>query len=338
MTTTSGTERIGRVTRVGRPAAELRRQRRVMGVLAAVTLAGAVAFCVVGLTGNIEYALGIRLRRVAAMVVVGVAVGYSSVLFQTVTNNRILTPQIMGFDSLFVLVQTLIVYFAGAIALSSADPHVLFAVQAGVMVAFAFALHRWLFDRNSRDLYLLVLVGVIFGTLFSSLSSLAARLINPNDFVTLQDSLFASFNSIDESLLWFSSVLLVVLCALGTRLFRKLDVVALGRDTAVGLGVNHRSVVNRALVLIAILVSVSTALVGPVAFLGVLVANLARQLTRSFRHAVVVPAASLLAVATLTLGQLVLEQVLGTDTALSVVVNFGGGLYFIALLVRESTR
>ncbi|EHR63354.1 iron chelate uptake ABC transporter family permease subunit [Saccharomonospora cyanea] len=317
---------------------ERKRQRRVMGVLAAVTVAGAVAFCVVGLTGNLEYALGIRLRKIVAMAVVGVAIGYSSVLFQTVTNNRILTPQIMGFDSLFVLIQTLIVYFAGAIALSSTDPHVLFAVQAGVMVAFAFALHRWLFDRNSRDLYLLVLVGVIFGTLFSSLSSLASRLINPNDFVTLQDSLFASFNSVDETLLWFSAVLLVVLCALGVPLFRKLDVVALGRDAAVGLGIDHRSVVNRSLVVIAILVSVSTALVGPVTFLGVLVANLARQLTRTFRHAVVVPAASLLAVATLTVGQLVLEQVLGTDTALSVVVNFGGGLYFIALLVRESKR
>ncbi|EIF00664.1 iron chelate uptake ABC transporter family permease subunit [Saccharomonospora glauca] len=321
-----------------RSLGERKRQHRVLAVLAAVTVTGAVAFCVVGLTGNLEYALGIRLRKVVAMAVVGVAIGYSSVLFQTITNNRVLTPQIMGFDSLFVLIQTLVVYFAGAIALSSADPHVLFAVQAGVMVAFAFALHRWLFDRDSRDLYLLVLVGVIFGTLFSSLSSLASRLINPNDFVTLQDSLFASFNSVDETLLWFSAVLLVALCGVGTSLFRKLDVVALGRDTAVGLGVDHRSVVNRSLVLVAILVSVSTALVGPVTFLGVLVANLARQLTRTFRHSVVVPAASLLAVAALTVGQLVLERVLGTDTALSVIVNFGGGLYFIALLVRESTR
>ncbi|WP_197318822.1 iron chelate uptake ABC transporter family permease subunit [Saccharomonospora sp. NB11] len=317
---------------------DVRRQRRVLGILLAVALAAAVAFCVVGLTGNLEYALRIRLRRVLAMTVVGVAVGYSSVLFQTVTNNRILTPQIMGFDSLFVLVQTLIVYFAGAMTLSSADPRALFVLQAGVMIVFALALHRWLFDRDGRDLYLLVLVGVIFGTLFSSLSSLASRLINPNDFVTLQDSLFASFNSVDESLLAFSTVVLVVLCGLGTRLFRRLDVVSLGRDTAIGLGVDHRSVVNRSLMIVAVLVSVSTALVGPVAFLGVLVANLARQLTRTFRHAVVVPAASLLAVATLTVGQLVLERVLGTDTALSVVVNFGGGLYFIALLVRESTR
>ncbi len=313
-------------------------QRRVLGVLTVVALATVVAFCTIGLTGNLEYALGIRLRKVAAMVAVGIAVGYSSVLFQTVTNNRILTPQIMGFDSLFVLIQTLIVYFAGAIALSSTDPRLLFAVQSGLMIVFAFALHRWLFDRNSRDLYLLVLVGVIFGTLFSSLSSLASRLINPNDFVTLQDSLFASFNSVDESLLWFSAVLLVALGAWGARLFRKLDVVALGRDTSISLGVHHRSVVNRSLVIIAVLVSVSTALVGPITFLGVLVANLARQLTRTFRHAVVVPAASLVAIITLVGGQLVLEQVLGMDTALSVVINFGGGLYFLVLLVRESTR
>lgn len=329
-----------------RPQLDLKRRtlsgeaggRRVLGVLTVVALATVVAFGTIGLTGNLEYALGLRLRKVAAMVVVGVAVGYSSVLFQTVTNNRILTPQIMGFDSLFVLIQTLIVYFAGAIALSSTDPRLLFAVQSGLMITFAFALHRWLFDRNSRDLYLLVLVGVIFGTLFSSLSSLASRLINPNDFVTLQDSLFASFNAVDESLLWFSAGVLGLLGVWGARLFRKLDVVALGRDTAIGLGVHHRSVVNRSLVIIAVLVSVSTALVGPVMFLGVLVANLARQLTRTFRHRIVVPAASLIAIITLIGGQLVLEQVLGMDTALSVVINFGGGIYFLVLLVRESTR
>src|SRR5699024_692236 len=183
--------------------------------------------------------LNLRAHKAIAMIVVGTAIAYSSVLFQTVTNNRILTPGIMGFDALFILIQTLIVFFAGAIALSSTDPRVLFAVQAGVMIIFAIALHRWIFDQHSRDLYMLVLVGVIFGTLFSSLSSLAARLINPNDFVALQDSLFASFNSVDTQLLWLASILLICLCIPGTRLFHRLDVIALGRDQAINLGVNH---------------------------------------------------------------------------------------------------
>jgi iron complex transport system permease protein len=315
-----------------------RRELRGLGLLSLVAVAVVAAFCLVGLVGNWEYALGIRTRKVATMVVVGVAVACSSVLFQTVTGNRILTPGIMGFDRLFVLIQTLIVYLFGALTLTTTDPRLLFAGQTAVMVIFSMALYRWLFGRDGRDLYVLVLAGVVFGTLFGSLSSLAQRLINPNDFVVLQDSLFASFNQVDPGLLAFSAVLVAAMAVWTARLSARLDVVALGRDTALNLGVNHASVVNQALVVVAVMVSVATALVGPVTFLGLLVANLARQLTGTFRHRTVLPAATLLSVIVLVGGQAVLERVFGMNTALSVIINFVGGAYFIALLIRESRR
>ncbi|MBB5960650.1 iron complex transport system permease protein [Saccharothrix tamanrassetensis] len=315
-----------------------RRENRVLALLALAAVATVVAFCLIALRGNWEYALTIRARKVAAMVVVGCAVAVSSVLFQTVTNNRVLTPGIMGFDSLFVLVQTLVVYFFGALALSSADPRLMFAGQVVAMVVFAGALYRWLFDRRSRDLYVLVLAGVVCGTLFSSLSSLAARLINPNDFVVLQDTLFANFNSVDRNLLAVSAALVAVVSLWMVRLFPRLDVLALGREHALNLGVDHRSVVNQVLVAVAVLVSVATALVGPITFLGLLVANLARQFAGVSRHRVVVPASALLAVVALVGGQLVLERVFALDTALSVIINFVGGIYFIALLIREAKR
>ncbi|MFI6456168.1 iron chelate uptake ABC transporter family permease subunit [Streptosporangium amethystogenes] len=319
-------------------AATRRRRHRRLTLLALLAVAAVAGFCLIGLTGNWEYALGIRSRKIATMVVVGVSVACSSVLFQTVTGNRILTPGIMGFDQLFVLIQTLIVFLFGALALSTADPRLLFAGQVTVMVIFAGGLYRWLFGRGGRDLYVLVLAGVVFGTLFGSLSSLAARLINPNDFVVLQDSLFASFNQVDPDLLAISALLVVVMTGWTVRLSSRLDVVALGRDHALNLGVHHASMVNQALVVTAVLVSVSTALVGPVTFLGLLVANLARQLTGTFHHRTVLPAAALLSVIVLVGGQLVLERVFTMNTALSVIINFIGGAYFIALLIRESRR
>ncbi|RKT88638.1 iron complex transport system permease protein [Saccharopolyspora antimicrobica] len=318
--------------------AERRGERRVLGLLLAVAVLAVVGFCVLGLKGNWEYALGVRARKIAAMVVVGYAIAFSSVLFQTVTNNRILTPSIMGFDSLFVLIQTLIVFLFGALVLTRLDGRLMFAVEVGAMVLFAGALYRWLFGRRSRDLYVLVLVGIIFGTLFASLSSFISRLIDPNEFVVLQDTYFASFNAVDTELLALSALLIVAVSGYGARLFRQLDVEALGRDYAVNLGVDHRAVVNRALIVIAVLVAVSTALVGPITFLGLLVANLARQLTGSVRHRVLVPAAALISVIALVGGQLVLEQLFGLDTTLSLVINFVGGAYFIALLIRESRR
>jgi iron complex transport system permease protein len=339
-TTTSGTPVAAgtAVPTAAAFAAARRRERRTLAVLALLALAAVAAFAFAGIKGNWEYALVIRSRKIATMAVVGVAIAWSSVLFQTVTGNRILTPSIMGFDQLFVLIQTVIVFLFGALALATADQRLLFSGQVAAMAGFSTLLHRWLFGRRGRDLYVMVLAGVIFGTLFGSLANLAARLINPNDFVVLQDSLFASLNQVDPGLLGFSALLIGAMAAWTLRLRRRLDVVALGRDHAINLGVDHAAVVNRALVIVAVLVSVATALVGPITFLGLLVANLARQLVGTFRHGVLLPAAALIAVITLVGGQLILERIFTMDTALTVIVNFVGGVYFIALLIRESRR
>ncbi|SNS60097.1 iron complex transport system permease protein [Geodermatophilus pulveris] len=311
------------------------RRRRTLVVLGAVTAAAVAAFLTVGVTGAWDYALEMRGRRLAAMAVVAVAVALSTVLFQTVTNNRILTPEIMGFDRLFVLVQTAGVFLLGSSTLASADPRLRFAVDTVALVAFAAVLYRSLFSRTERDVYVLVLLGVVLGTVFTSLTLLVSRLIDPNEFLTLQDLLFASFTSVDQGLLGLTAVVVGVVAVGVWRHIPLLDVVALGRDTAVGLGVEHRRVVDRVLLVVAVLVAVSTALVGPITFLGLLVANLARQLLGTHRHAWVLPGAALLALLALAGGQTVLEQVLGLNSSLSIVVGLVGGIVFIALLVRE---
>jgi iron complex transport system permease protein len=329
MTTTTGRS----VVRTAQQRAV--RRRRTLIVLAVLAVAASAAFLTVGVTGSWDYALMQRSRRIAAMAVVAVAIAVSTVLFQTVTNNRILTPEIMGFDRLFVLIQTAGVFFLGAATVTGTDPLLRFAIEVVALVGFGAALYRTLFGRAERDVYVLVLLGVVLGAMFTSLTLLVSRLIDPNEFLTLQDLLFASFNGVDRRLLTLSAVVVGVVVAGVWRLLPRLDVVALGRDTAVGLGVEHRRVVNQALLAVAVLVAVATALVGPVTFLGLLVANLARQLLGTHRHAWVLPGAALLAVIALAGGQLVLEQVLGFNSALSIVINFVGGIVFIALLVRE---
>ncbi|MGY1848148.1 iron chelate uptake ABC transporter family permease subunit [Blastococcus sp. SYSU DS1021] len=326
--------------RTGSPTAaqQATRRRRTLVVLAVLAVVAVAAFLTVGVSGSWSFALQMRGRRVAAMVVVGVAIAVSTVLFQTVANNRILTPEIMGFDRLFVLIQTLGVFLLGASTVTSTDPRLRFLVEVVVLVAFGAGLYRLLFGRTARDVYVLVLLGVVLGGLFLSLTLLVSRLIDPNEFLTLQDLMFASFNSVDVRLLTLSAVVVGLVTVAVWRLLPRLDVVALGRDTAIGLGVEHRRVVNRALLAVAVLVGVATALVGPVTFLGLLVANLARQLLGTHRHAWVLPGAALLAVLALVGGQLVLERVFGFNSALSIVINFVGGIVFIALLVRESRQ
>ncbi|AWN53282.1 iron chelate uptake ABC transporter family permease subunit [Methylobacterium sp. 17Sr1-1] len=306
----------------------------VLALLALATLGLAIAFMTVGANGRWGFVLPFRGTKLASLLLVAGAVATATVLFQTVSGNRILTPAIMGFDELYRLIQTGIVVAAGTGGLG--DPRLRFLAETGAMVLFALLLYRWLLNRNGGNLHRLLLVGVVCGVLFRSLSQFLQRLLDPNQFVVLQSSYFANFNAVRPDLLMLAALGLVAAGVAAWRLSGRLDVLLLGRDEAVALGIDYRKTLTLVLVLVAILVSVSTALVGPVTFLGLLVANLAYRMMPSYRHAVVLPAAALVAAITLVGGQLVLERVFSLNAALSIVIEFLGGLTLLVLLARRA--
>lgn len=89
------------------------------------------------------------------------------------------------------------------------------------------------------------------------------------------------------------------------------------------------------LIAVSILVALSTALVGPVTFLGFIVANLTYQFLGTFRHRSLFVGSSLLGIFLLIVGQFFVEQVFKWNTTMSVVIEFIGGLYFISKILRE---
>lgn len=307
-------------------------------VLAVLALGCIGLFMTLELQGNISYALTRRGIRVGAMLVVAVAVGLSTLMFQTVTANRILTPSIMGFDALYILIQTALVFALGSSTLLTASPGLKFGVEVALMVLFSALLYRWLFTGGTGSLHLMLLVGIVIGTLFRGFSSLLQRLMEPSEYIVLQDLFFASFNQVEPVLLLISAVIVALVAAAVWKLRKTFDVLALGRDTAVNLGVDHRRIVTLVLVLCSVLVAISTALVGPVTFFGLLVVSLAYQVIRTFSHAALIPVVCLLGVITLVGGQLVLERVFGFATALSVIIEFVGGLLFLYLLLKGSLK
>jgi len=110
----------------------------------------------------------------------------------------------------------------------------------------------------------LVLVGIIFSLLFRSLAQFIQRLLAPNEFMVLTDTLFASFNSIDTRLLLLADAAVALASIAPATLFHCFDVLALGRTFAINQGIDHRRVVTKTLLLVSVLVAVSTALVGSV--------------------------------------------------------------------------
>ncbi len=321
-----------------RTEAQSFRPKIVLVVLLVLALLSVAAFMMLGAKGSWAFVLKFRGVKLAALLLVAYAIAVSTVMFQTVTNNRILTPSVMGFDSLYGLIQTMMIFFLGSADVVMIDPRLRFVAETALLVVFAGMLYRWLFAGGERSLHLLVLVGIIFGVLFRSLSSFMQRVLDPNEFMVLQDTLFASFNTVDSTLLAISAIIVVLVTLAGLRLFHTFDVLSLGRPAAISLGVEHKRVVTIILMLISILVAVSTALVGPVMFFGLLVAALANSAAGSGKHCYVLPAAILIAIVCLVGGQVILERIFAFDTALSIVIEFLGGIVFIVLILRRGAQ
>jgi len=308
---------------------------RLVVVLVLVLAAGGV-FLVINAFDPL-LVLPYRLPSLGALVCVGWASGVSTVMFQTVTGNRILTPSVLGLDALYALLQVVLLLMLGAVGFSSLPDLWAFVLTLVVMIGVSVTFMGAVLGAR-RSVTTLVLLGVVLGTFLRSGTTFIQRLLAPNDFLVLQDRLFASFGSINPDLLVLSLALTAVVSILAIRELRVLDIVALGPDVATALGIDHRRVSRRVMVMVAVLVSVSTALVGPIMFLGLLVAHLAYWAAGTNRHVITVPMSALVAMLVLIVGQTVLAHVLDADNILSVIIEFLGGLTLIVLIISSRRR
>ncbi len=287
---------------------------------------------------NFKYALYRRIPKIYAMILTGGAIGFSSLIFQTVTNNRILTPSILGIDSLYVLLQTTVVFLLGSSSAIMSNGNINFIISIISMLLFSSLMYKFIFKKGSKNIFTLLLVGVVCGTLFESLTTFMQVLIDPLEFQMVQDKMQASFNNINTDLLFISTIVIIVCIGYVYDYLKILDVMALGRDEAINLGVDYDKMVKKILVVVVLLTSVATALVGPITFLGLLVVNIARQLIITYKHSILGIATILISTIALIGGQLLVEQLMDFGVSVSVIINFVGGIYFIYLVMKERNR
>ncbi|AWY21495.1 iron chelate uptake ABC transporter family permease subunit [Moraxella bovis] len=297
--------------------------------------------CGLYLTLNViswDFALPLRTRKLIAFLVVGYAVGVSTLLFQTLTHNPILTPSLLGFDALYVLIQSLMLFFLGMLSYVTLPTVGKFAFEVAMMMIMSVILFRFLFTKHNQDLTRLILVGVIFGTLFRSLSYMVARMINPDEFVTVQAQSYASFTAINVNLLITSVVLSVATFIYVWRQRFALDVLLLGRNCAISLGVPYHKLSLGILMTISLLVSMATALVGPITFFGLLVCALTNRFCTKMAHGERLILVTLIASSTLIVGQAVFEHIFKMAGVLEVVIELFGGVAFLLLIFMQYSK
>ena len=301
----------------------------------ALLLICCVLFLTLNVKGDWDFVLQLRLTKLAALLLVAYAVGVSTQLFQTLTNNPILTPSILGFDALYMFLQTLLVFTLGGVGYTSLPAVGKFGFELTVMMGGSLLLFYTLVKQGGRDLSRMILIGVIFGILFRSLSSLLSRMIDPEEFTAAQANMFATFNTVHSELLGIGAVVLLISAAVIWRERHRLDVYLLGRNQAINLGINYTRNTLWLLLWIAALVATATAVVGPVSFFGLLVAALANYFSPSVKHSVRLPMTFCVGGILLVGGQTIFEHFLGMQAVLSVVVEFAGGLVFLYLVLKK---
>ena len=277
----------------------------------------------------------VRAASVAVILVVAWCQALATVAFQTITNNRIITPSIMGFESLYRLVQTSIVFFFGITGLTSMNSTGQYLMQVGLMVALAALLYGWMLRNERTNIHQTLLLGIVIGTGLGALSTYMQNLLNPSAFDILSARLIGNISNADVSQLTVATPLALVTGGLLLAMSRTLDVLGLGRDAAIGLGVDHRRNSLVILMLAAVLMAVSTSLVGPMSFLGFLVAMTAYQLSDTHEHRFVLPMAWLVGVVILGGAYFILRHIFYATGSVGIIIEAVGGTFFLIHLLRK---
>ncbi len=278
-----------------------------------------------------------RINAVIAMLIAAVCQSLATVAFQTSTNNRIITPSLLGFEALYTAIHTSIMFFLGSQSFINMEGTGFFLFQVGIMVLMCLILYGWLLAGKYGNLQFMLLVGVIMGTGLRSFSSFMQRLLTPSDFDILQARLFGSVNNADAAYYPVSIILILIAGTLLLMYSKKLNVLALGKDTANSLGINHQRGTIYTLVLVSVLMAVSTALIGPLTFYGFLVATLTYQLVPTYDHRYMFPMSLALGFLIITAAYFFMYHIFNAQGVVSVIIEMFGGVIFLVMILRKGS-
>ena len=319
--------------------AAVQANRRKLALLAALVLLCAAGYMLVGVHFDnaklIQYAIKIRTPKLIVMLITAFAIGGASIVFQSVINNTIVTPCLLGMNSLYTLIHTAVVFAAGSGSILAVNANYSFAVDLVLMGVVATVVYSCLFKKTRHNVLYVLLIGTVLSSFFSSIQSTLTRVMDPNEYDNLLATLVASFSNINSEIIVISLIVLAAIIFMLRKELALLDVITLGKDQAVNLGVDYDRCIRRLLLGVTLCIAVATAMVGPISFLGLIIANLSRQLLKTYRHTQLILGSAFFGMIVLVGGQLLVEHVYSYTIPVSVFITVGGGVYFLYLLLTN---
>lgn len=309
----------------------------VIALIAIIIVAAFLFICVKFHNHKLlRYAMKLRIPKVIAMIITAFAIGAATIIFQSVINNTIVTPCLLGMNALYTLIHTSVVFVLGSGSILFTNDNLSFLVDLVLMGIIATVVYSWLFKMTGHNVLYVLLVGTVLTSFFSSIQSTLTRVMDPNEYDTLLTSLVASFSNINSGIIIFSVIILALIVVIFRKEFALLDVITLGKEQAINLGVDYDRCIRRLLLAITLCIAVATAMVGPISFLGLIIANISRQLLKTYRHTQLIAGAALMGVIALIGGQFIVERVFVYSIPISVFITVAGGIYFLYLILKGS--
>lgn len=308
-------------------------------IMAVIVILCSLAYMFVAVNfGNprlFRYSMKIRTPKLIVMLITAFAIGGASIVFQSIINNTIVTPCLLGMNALYTLIHTVVYFFAGSASIFVVNANASFLLDLFLMAVIATFIYSYLFKKTKHNVLYVLLMGTVLTSFFSSIQTTLTRIMDPNEYDTLLATLVASFNNINSEIIVLSVVALAVLIFVLRKDLALLDVLTLGKDQAINLGVDYDRSIRRLLLGVTICIAIATAMVGPISFLGLIIANLSRQLLKTYRHTQLVLGSTLFGMIVLIGGQCIVERVFVYSIPISVFISVGGGIYFLYLLLRN---
>ncbi|MBQ8551185.1 MAG: iron chelate uptake ABC transporter family permease subunit [Clostridia bacterium] len=306
--------------------------------LAVLVLGVIAAFMFIGVNFEkpklVQFAMKLRAPKLIAMLVGAFAIGAASIVFQSIINNRIVTPCLLGMNSLYTLIHTLIFFALGSGSIFAANDNIAYVIDLIVMTVVATFIYGYLFKKTNYNVLYVLLIGTVLSSLFGSIQSSMIFVMDPNEYDILLETLVASFDNINTEIIVFSMIVLAAVAIFLRKDLKLLDVITLGKEQAINLGVDYDRVVRRLLIGVTLCIAVATAMIGPISFLGLIIANLARQFLKTYRHSHLIIGSGLIGMLALVGSQCLVERVFEYSVPVSVFITIGGGVYFLWLLLR----
>ncbi len=284
----------------------------------------------------VEYTLKLRGTKMLAIVMAAFCIGTASIVFQSIIHNRIVTPCLLGMNALYILVHTTLMFALGASSIFVSNASVAFVLDVAVMGLIGSLVYGFLLRKTNYNILYVLLAGTVMATLFSSISDTMARLLDPNNYEVLMTSLVAGFDHVNTEIFIIAGALMILTIIIFRKDLLLLDAFTLGRTQAINLGIDYDRTMNRLLVAVVFYITIATALVGPISFLGLITANIAREAFKTYKHSYLMIASFLVAIVVLTFGQILVEHVFSFGAVVTTFVSFFGGIYFMYLLVSQS--